>query len=146
MKFLQVATGKYNNCTTILCTTSLIRGIASKLGRVLGPRGLMPSERRGTVTDDIEGYLSKLSGTTEWRGDKSGTIRMPIAKVCSFSSPFTRKPSCQTDALSDRGCGEECHVVCHERETCHWEPEGRRKRYRQQGRERKEEEGKCQTR
>ncbi|KAI6012539.1 ribosomal protein L1 [Pisolithus orientalis] len=77
-----VAAGKHNNCTTVLCTTSLIRGITSKLGRVLGPRGLMPSERRGTVTDDIEGYISRLSSTTEWRGDKSGTIRMPIAKVC----------------------------------------------------------------
>lgn len=76
-----VAAGKHNNCTTVLCTTSLIRGITSKLGRVLGPRGLMPSERRGTVTDDIEGYISRLSSTTEWRGDKSGTIRMPIAKI-----------------------------------------------------------------
>ncbi|KAG6334023.1 hypothetical protein ID866_5066 [Astraeus odoratus] len=76
-----VAAGKHNNCTTVLCTTGLIRGITSKLGRVLGPRGLMPSERRGTVTDDIEGYISRLSSTTEWRGDKSGTIRMPIAKL-----------------------------------------------------------------
>ncbi|KAI6136261.1 ribosomal protein L1 [Pisolithus sp. B1] len=70
-----VAAGKHNNCTTVLCTTSLIRSIASKLGRVLGPRGLMPSERRGT------GYISRLSSTTEWRGDKSGTIRMPIGKM-----------------------------------------------------------------
>ncbi|KAF9245719.1 ribosomal protein L1 [Melanogaster broomeanus] len=76
-----VAEGKHNNCTTILCTTSLIRGISAKLGRVLGPRGLMPSERRGTVTDDIEGYIQKLKGTTEWRGDKKGTIRMPVGKV-----------------------------------------------------------------
>lgn len=77
----QVAEGKHNNCTTILCTPSLIRSISSKLGRILGPRGLMPSERRGTVTDDIEGYVQRLQGTTEWRGDKTGTIRMPIGKV-----------------------------------------------------------------
>ncbi|KAF8140658.1 ribosomal protein L1-like protein [Boletus edulis] len=68
-------------CTTILCTPSLIRSISSKLGRILGPRGLMPSERRGTVTDDIEGYIQKLQGTTEWRGDKTGTIKMPIGKL-----------------------------------------------------------------
>ena len=78
---LQVAEGKHNNCTTILCTPSLIRSISSKLGRILGPRGLMPSERRGTVTEDIEGYIQRLQGTTEWRGDKTGTIRMPIGKV-----------------------------------------------------------------
>ncbi|KAF9225374.1 ribosomal protein L1 [Gyrodon lividus] len=76
-----VAEGKHNNCTTILCTTSLIRSISTKLGRILGPRGLMPSERRGTVTDDIEGYVQRLQGTTEWRGDKTGTIRMPVGKM-----------------------------------------------------------------
>jgi large subunit ribosomal protein L1 len=41
----------------------------------------MPSERRGTVTDDIAGYIKKLSGSAEWRGDKAGTIRMPVGKV-----------------------------------------------------------------
>ncbi|KAH7915707.1 ribosomal protein L1 [Hygrophoropsis aurantiaca] len=70
-----------HQATTILCTPALIRAITPKLGRILGPRGLMPSERRGTVTDDIAGYIRRLSGTTEWRGDKSGTIRMPIAKM-----------------------------------------------------------------
>lgn len=41
----------------------------------------MPSERRGTVTDDISGYIRRLKGTSEWKGDKEGTIRQPIAKV-----------------------------------------------------------------
>lgn len=41
----------------------------------------MPSERRGTVTDDIAGYIRRLQGTSEWRGDKAGTIRAAIAKV-----------------------------------------------------------------
>ncbi|KAH7922863.1 ribosomal protein L1 [Leucogyrophana mollusca] len=70
-----------HQATTILCTPALIRAITPKLGRILGPRGLMPSERRGTVTDDIAGYIRRLSGTTEWRGDKSGTIRMAIGKI-----------------------------------------------------------------
>jgi large subunit ribosomal protein L1 len=43
----------------------------------------MPSERRGTVTDDIPGYISRLQGTSEWRGDKDGTVRAAIAKVRS---------------------------------------------------------------
>jgi large subunit ribosomal protein L1 len=70
-----------HHATTILCTPALIRAITPKLGRVLGPRGLMPSERRGTVTDDIVGYIRRLQGTSEWRGDKHGTIRTAIAKV-----------------------------------------------------------------
>jgi len=41
----------------------------------------MPSERRGTVTDDISGYIRRLHGTSEWKGDKAGTIRTAIAKV-----------------------------------------------------------------
>ncbi|KAF7436332.1 mitochondrial 54S ribosomal protein mrpl1 [Pleurotus ostreatus] len=70
-----------HQATTILCTTSLIRTITPKLGRVLGPLGLMPSERRGTVTDDIAGYIQRLYGTSEWRADKSGSIHTAIAKL-----------------------------------------------------------------
>ncbi|KXN88914.1 50S ribosomal protein L1, partial [Leucoagaricus sp. SymC.cos] len=65
--------------TTILCTPALIKAITPKLGRVLGPLGLMPSERRGTVTDDIAGYLERIQDTSEWRADKAGNIRTPIA-------------------------------------------------------------------
>lgn len=43
----------------------------------------MPTVRRGTVTDDIAGYIEQLQSTTEWRADKNGTIRAPIAKVSS---------------------------------------------------------------
>lgn len=46
---------------------------------------MMPSERRGTVTDDIAGFLKRLQGTDEWKGDKAGTIRTPIAKVTQIS-------------------------------------------------------------
>jgi large subunit ribosomal protein L1 len=41
----------------------------------------MPSERRGTVTDDIAGYIQRMKGTSEWRADKTGNIHMPIAMV-----------------------------------------------------------------
>lgn len=44
----------------------------------------MPSERRGTVTDDIAGYLQRIQGTSEWRADRSGNIRTPIALVSLF--------------------------------------------------------------
>lgn len=48
----------------------------------------MPSERRGTVTDNVAGYIRKLTGTSEWKGDKAGTIRAPVAKVCRASLTF----------------------------------------------------------
>jgi large subunit ribosomal protein L1 len=64
----------------------MLRAISPRLGRVLGPRGLMPSERRGTVTEDVAGYIRRLQGTSEWRGDKDGTIRTVVAKVNDIHS------------------------------------------------------------
>ncbi|KAF9055885.1 ribosomal protein L1-like protein [Panaeolus papilionaceus] len=81
---LELIEGILNNrhrATTILCTPSLIRAITPKLGRFLGPLGLMPSERRGTVTEDIAGYIQKLQGSSEWRADRAGNIRAPIAAM-----------------------------------------------------------------
>jgi large subunit ribosomal protein L1 len=77
---LQVVSGRIQ-ATTFVCTPNLLRTITPRLGRLLGPRGLMPSERRGTVTEDMAGFMKRLQGTEEWKGDKIGTIRMPIAKV-----------------------------------------------------------------
>lgn len=74
--------------TTVLCTPALIRTITPRLGRFLGPLGLMPSERRGTVLEDMAGYLGKLRGTSEWRADKGGTIRIPIAAVSTSRLPM----------------------------------------------------------
>ncbi|ESK96207.1 50s ribosomal protein l1 [Moniliophthora roreri MCA 2997] len=67
--------------TTYISTTSLIRAITPRLGRFLGPQGLMPSERRGTVTDDIAGYMQRIQGTEEWKADKFGKIQLPIASM-----------------------------------------------------------------
>ncbi|KAI1794007.1 ribosomal protein L1 [Ganoderma leucocontextum] len=75
-----IISGRYQ-ATMFLCSRTLIRPITPRLGRVLGPRGLMPSERRGTVTDDIAGYIRRLKGTSEWKGDKEGTVRQSIAKM-----------------------------------------------------------------
>ncbi|KAF8577067.1 ribosomal protein L1 [Ramaria rubella] len=65
----------------ILSTPALVKAIAPRLGRVLGPRGMMPTERRGTVTDDPAAFIKKLKGSNEWKGDKAGTIRSPIGKM-----------------------------------------------------------------
>ncbi|KAJ7687436.1 ribosomal protein L1-like protein [Mycena rosella] len=66
---------------TILCTPALIRAITPRLGRYLGPLGLMPTERRGTVTDEIEAYIKRVRSSAEWKADRAGNIRMPIARL-----------------------------------------------------------------
>ncbi|KAF9015762.1 ribosomal protein L1-like protein [Cyathus striatus] len=67
--------------TTILCTPALVRAIVPKLGRFLGPLGLMPSERRGTVTENIAEYIRRMNESNEWRADRHGYIRLPIAMM-----------------------------------------------------------------
>ena len=58
----------------------------SKLGRLLGPRGLMPSPKSGTVTFDIAQTVKQIkAGKIEYRVDKSANIHVPIGKV-SFDS------------------------------------------------------------
>lgn len=66
--------------TKILCTPSLLPKI-SKLARFLGPKGLMPATRRGTVTDDISGTIRSIAGTLDWKGDKEGVVRVPIGRL-----------------------------------------------------------------
>jgi len=75
-----VTSGKIK-ATTYLCSPSLIRTITPRLGRFLGPLGLMPSERRGTVTENFGAFIRRMQGTAEWRGDKDGVIRQPVAKM-----------------------------------------------------------------
>jgi large subunit ribosomal protein L1 len=59
--------------------------LVGKLGKVLGPKGLMPNPKIGTVTNDVSGAVkSAKAGSVEYRNDKSGIIHAGVGKV-SFS-------------------------------------------------------------
>ena len=56
--------------------------VVSPLGRVLGPRGLMPSPRAGTVTPDVAKTVGEYkAGKVEFRNDKAGNVHAPVGKL-----------------------------------------------------------------
>jgi len=76
----QILSGKIK-ASTYLSTPAFISQVQRQLGRFLGPQGLMPSERRGTVTENIVGYLRNIDTSQQWKADKHGTIRTPVGKL-----------------------------------------------------------------
>jgi large subunit ribosomal protein L1 len=66
-------------------------GLVGRLGRVLGPRGLMPNPKVGTVTMDVAKAVGELkAGRIEFRTDKTGIVHVPIGKV-SFGKDKIRE-------------------------------------------------------
>ncbi len=66
-----------------IATPDLMRSIMPKLGRVLGPRGLMPNAKAGTVTTDVTETIQSIkAGQIEYRVERSsGVVQVPIGKV-----------------------------------------------------------------
>jgi large subunit ribosomal protein L1 len=66
-------------------------GLVGRIGKVLGPRGLMPNPKLGTVTFDVGKAVSELkAGKVEYRVDKAGIVHVPVGKV-SFGSERVRE-------------------------------------------------------
>src|SRR5436305_11904843 len=69
----------------VIATPDMMRSVG-RLGKVLGPRGLMPNPKTGTVTTDIRNAVGEIkAGKVEFRVDKTGVIHAPVGKV-SFAN------------------------------------------------------------
>ena len=84
IEYIQKLKDGWLECDVIVATPDVM-GQLGTLGRVLGPRGLMPNPKAGTVTMDVAKAVREIkAGKIEFRVDKTGNVHAPVGKV-SFS-------------------------------------------------------------
>jgi len=78
---VQKIQGGWMEFDAVVATPDMMKSVG-RLGKVLGPRGLMPNPKTGTVTMDVERAVKEVkAGKVEFRVDKTGIIHCPVGKV-----------------------------------------------------------------
>jgi large subunit ribosomal protein L1 len=86
IEYIQKIKEGWLECDVIVATPDVM-GQLGALGKVLGPRGLMPNPKAGTVTMDVTRAVREIkAGKIEFRVDKTGNVHAPVGKV-SFEAP-----------------------------------------------------------
>ncbi|MGD1094791.1 MAG: 50S ribosomal protein L1 [Bryobacteraceae bacterium] len=81
----KIQTENWTDFDAVIATPDMMRSVG-KLGKILGPRGLMPNPKTGTVTVDVAQAVKEVKmGKVEFRVDKTGVIHVPVGKV-SFAT------------------------------------------------------------
>ena len=81
-------------------TTPDMMGKVGQLGRVLGPRGMMPNPKTGTVTMDVKRAVEETkAGKVEYRVDKTGVIHSPVGKVSFEGEKLVQNTKALIDAV-----------------------------------------------
>lgn len=86
--------------TTVVATPDMMR-VVGKLGKVLGPRGLMPSPKAGTVTQDVATAVRDIkAGKIEFKVDKSGNIHTFFGKMSFTTDQLMKNYEALVDAIA----------------------------------------------
>ena len=85
----------------VLITTPDMMGMVGRLGKILGPRGLMPNPKAGTVAPDIARAITEAkAGKIEYRLDKTNIIHCPIGKVSFGTEKLTENFNTLLEAIN----------------------------------------------
>ena len=84
----------------VVVATPDMMGVVGRLGKVLGPKGLMPNPKAGTVTMDVTKAINDIkAGKIEYRLDKTNIIHCPIGKVSFSEEQLTQNLNSLLDAI-----------------------------------------------
>ena len=84
----------------VVVATPDMMGVVGRLGKILGPKGLMPNPKSGTVTMDVEKALQEIkAGKVEYRLDKTNIIHTPIGKVSFGPEKLTENFNALLEAI-----------------------------------------------
>lgn len=85
----------------VVVATPDMMGVVGRLGKVLGPKGLMPNPKAGTVTMDVTKAVNEIkAGKIEYRLDKTNIIHVPIGKVSFTQEQLVENFKAVTDAIT----------------------------------------------
>jgi len=91
--------GGYLGFDALIATPDMMRSVGA-LGKILGPRGLMPNPKTGTVTPDVTNAVKETkAGKVEYRVDKTGVIHVPVGKVSFAADKITANAKALIDAV-----------------------------------------------
>jgi large subunit ribosomal protein L1 len=91
--------GGYLDFDALIATPDMMRSVGT-LGKLLGPRGLMPNPKTGTVTPDVTTAVNETkAGKVEYRVDKTGVIHVPVGKVSFAADKITANAKALIDAV-----------------------------------------------
>jgi len=91
--------GGWTDFDSVIATPDMM-GVVGKLGKILGPRGLMPNPKVGTVTNNLTAAINEVrAGKVEFRTEKAGIIHAPVGKASFEVDNLCKNAKALVDAL-----------------------------------------------
>jgi large subunit ribosomal protein L1 len=95
----KIQSENWTDYDAVVATPDMMRSVG-KLGKILGPRGLMPNPKTGTVTTDVaKAVLEVKAGKVEFRVDKTGIIHAPVGKISFAEAKLIENASALINAV-----------------------------------------------